>query len=237
MAFNTTTMSAPSSKLQLFIASCIRALHITPYKRHSASQSTPTHHSSEDVAISDIQPELSQTYPLPLPPEERSDKLEVLTSHMLSSVASYDHDTAPVSSSDCRIMDLEADASSSLLSQAHARIQSFHGRDLGQLTPADTLGLASSKRAEQSALKQSVLQRIRLHEMDLKDAKNKVSECEEALGLLREELDTTENNIRIIDKGMSDIQEIIWSVQNDEAFDIAVSAGTQAPDQAEQASA
>jgi len=70
--------------------------------------------------------------------------------------------------------------------------------------------------------------------MDLKNAKDKVSECEEALGLLREELDTTEENIRIIDKGMSDIQEIIRSVQNDEA--LAVSAATH-PDQVEQASA
>jgi hypothetical protein len=63
--------------------------------------------------------------------------------------------------------------------------------------------------------------------MDLKNAKDKVSECEEASGLLQEELDTTEENIRIIDKGMSDIQEIIRSVQNDEALDI---------DQVEQAS-
>lgn len=133
-------------------------------------------------------------------------------------------------------MHLEADASSLQLSQAHARIQSFHGHDLRQLTPADTLNLASSKRAEQSARKQSVLQRIRLCEIDLKNAREKVSECEGALGLLREELDTTEENIRIIDKGMSDIQEIIRSVQNDEALDIAVSAATQAPDQVEQAS-
>jgi hypothetical protein len=224
-------MSVPS-KLQLFITSVIRTLHKhTPRKGRSASPSSPTHRSSEDVVTSDIQPELSQTYPLPLPPEERSDKLEILTSHMLSSAASYDHGTAPVSSSNCRIMHLGADASSLLLSQAHARIQSFH--DLRQLTPADTLGLASSKRAEQSARKQSVLQRIRLHEMDLKSAKDKVSECEGALGLLREELDTTEENIRIIDKGMSDIQEIIRSVQNDEALDIAISAATQAPDQVE----
>jgi hypothetical protein len=56
--------------------------------------------------------------------------------------------------------------------------------------------------------------------MNLKNAKDKVSECEGALGLLWEELDTTEENIRIIDKGMSDIQEIIRSVQNDEALDI-----------------
>jgi len=211
-------MSVPSSKLQSFIAFVMRTLHIhTPQKRRSASRSSPTHRTSEDVVISDIQPELSQTYPLPLPPEERGDKLEVLTSHMLSSAASYDHGTTP-------------------LSQAHARIQSFHGHDLRQLTPADILGLASSKRAEQSARKQSVLQRIRLYEMDPKNAKDKVNECEGALGLLREELDTTEENIRIIDKGMSDIQEIIRSVQNDEALDIAVSAATQAPDQVEQAS-
>jgi len=85
------TMLVPSSKLQLFIASVVCTLHKhTPHKHHSASQSSHTR-SSEDVVISDIQPELSQTYPLPPPPEERSDKLEVLTNHMLSSAASYDH--------------------------------------------------------------------------------------------------------------------------------------------------
>jgi len=143
-----TTMSVPSSKLQLFIASVIRAWHKhTPHKHHSASQSSPAHRFSEDVVISDIQPELSQTYPLTLPPpEEQCDDLEDLASHMPSSAALYDHGTAPVSSSNCRIRHLGADASSLLLSQAYsARFQSFHGHDLHQLTPADTLNLASIK--------------------------------------------------------------------------------------------
>ena len=81
--------------------------------------------------------------------------------------------------------------------------------DLGNVSLADAMNIASRARTDHYARKYGMLHEISEWEGCLVGAKDKVRECEETIQKLREEVETTDGQLGRIENGMEEIKRAI----------------------------